>query len=202
MELADFEFVMAVHLMGSVHCTRAVWEPMREQKYGRIVLTTSSSGLYGNFGQSNYGAAKMALIGFMNTLRLEGLKYQLRINAIAPTAATRMTYELFPQAIHPMLEPRLVTPGVLFLCSEGAPNGEILTAGAGCFARARIVESRGVFLGADVTPEQVAEHWESEIFDPVTARAYRSGSEQPANFASLVAAAATRLAGGSSGGSE
>lgn len=188
MELEDFEFVMDVHLMGSVHCTRAVWGAMRDQNYGRIVMTTSSSGLYGNFGQSNYGAAKMALIGLMNTLRLEGLKYEVRVNAVAPTAATRMTYELFPEAMHPMLEPRLVTPGVLFLCSEGAPNGEILCAGAGCFARARVVETRGVFLGAEVTPEQVAQHWDAAISDPAGAQAYRAGSEQPANFAALVAA--------------
>lgn len=188
MELADFDFVMDVHLMGSVNCTKAVWEPMREQKYGRIVMTTSSSGLYGNFGQANYGAAKMAVIGLMNTLKLEGQKYDIRLNSIAPTAATRMTYELFPEAMHPMLEPRFVTPGVLFLCSENAPQGEILTAGAGCFARTRIVETRGVFLG-DASPVQVAEHWDGAISDPAGAKAYRAGGEQPANFAVLATAA-------------
>lgn len=189
MELSDFDFVMDVHLMGSVNCTKAVWDLMREQKYGRIVMTTSSSGLYGNFGQSNYGAAKMAVIGLMNTLKLEGQKSDIRINAIAPTAATRMTYELFPEAMHPMLEPRFVTPGVLYLCSEQAPQGEILTAGAGCFARARIVETRGIFLGDAVTPEQVAEHWDGAISDPMGAKAYRAGGEQPANFAQLATAA-------------
>lgn len=188
MELNDFNFVMDVHLMGSVNCTKAVWEVMREQKYGRIVMTTSSSGLYGNFGQSNYGAAKMAVIGFMNTLKLEGQKSDIRINSIAPTAATRMTYELFPPAMHPMLDPRFVTPGVLFLCSENAPQGEILTAGAGCFARARIMETKGVFLGEAVTPEQVAEQWDTAISDSTGAKAYRAGGEQPANFAQLAMA--------------
>ncbi|MES2684243.1 MAG: SDR family NAD(P)-dependent oxidoreductase [Pseudomonadota bacterium] len=189
MELSDFDFVMDVHLMGSVNCTKAVWELMRAQKYGRIVMTTSSSGLYGNFGQANYGAAKMAVIGLMNTLRQEGQKYGVRLNALAPTAATRLTEELFPIAMHAMLEPQLVTPGLLFLCSEQAPDGEILAAGAGCFARAQMVETRGLFLGTAPTPEEVAEHWAGAISDPAGARAYRVGAEQPANFAALATAA-------------
>ena len=185
-ELSDFDFVLGVHLMGSVNCTKAVWEIMREQGYGRVVMTTSSSGLYGNFGQTNYGAAKMGVVGLMNTLKLEGDKYNIRINSLAPTAATRMTYELFPENMHPMLEPEFVTPGVLFLVSKDGPQGQILTAGAGCFARARIVETQGVFLGKDTTPEMVAENWDGAISDRSNEKAYHAGGEQPANFAALV----------------
>lgn len=188
-ELSDFDFVLGVHLMGSVNCTKAVWNTMREQGYGRIVMTTSSSGLYGNFGQTNYGAAKMGVVGLMNTLKLEGDKYNIRINSLAPTAATRMTYELFPENMHAMLEPEFVTPGVLFLVSKDGPQGQILTAGAGCFARARIVETRGVFLGKDTTPEMVAENWDGAISDRSNEKAYHAGGEQPANFAALVEAA-------------
>lgn len=188
-ELSDFDFVLGVHLMGSVNCTKAVWSTMREQGYGRIVMTTSSSGLYGNFGQTNYGAAKMGVVGLMNTLKLEGDKYNIRINSLAPTAATRMTYELFPENMHAMLEPEFVTPGVLFLVSKDGPQGQILTAGAGCFARARIVETRGVFLGKDTTPEMVAENWDGAISDRSNEKAYHAGGEQPANFAALVEAA-------------
>ena len=185
-ELNDFDFVLGVHLMGSVNCSKAVWGIMREQGYGRIVMTTSSSGLYGNFGQTNYGAAKMGVVGLMNTLKLEGDKYNIRINSLAPTAATRMTYELFPENMHAMLEPEFVTPGVLFLVSQDGPQGQILTAGAGCFARARIVETQGVFLGKDASPEQVAEHWNGAISDRSNEKAYKAGGEQPANFAALV----------------
>ena len=148
MEISDFEFVVGVHLMGSVKPTKAVWEIMREQNYGRIVVTTSSTGLYGNFGQSNYGAAKLGLVGFMNTLKLEGQKNNVHVNAISPVAATRMTENLgMPQEIFDRLKPEYVTPGVVFLCSEEAPTGCILTAGAGAFALARIVETEGVYLG-------------------------------------------------------
>lgn len=188
-ELDDFRFVLDVHLMGSVNCSKAVWEIMREQKYGRIVMTTSSSGLYGNFGQTNYGAAKMGVVGLMNTLKLEGEKYGIRVNSLAPTAATRMTKELFPENMHPMLEPEFVTPGALFLVSEDAPQGEILCAGAGCFARARIIETRGVFLGQDVTPERMAENWDGAISDESGQKALRAGGEQPAKFAQLVSEA-------------
>lgn len=186
--LDDFEFVLKVHLMGSVNCTKAVWELMREQQFGRIVMTSSSSGLYGNFGQTNYGAAKLGVVGFMNTLKLEGEKYGIRVNALAPTAATRMTEELFTPEMIEQMGPEQVTPGVLFLCSEDAPNGEILCAGAGCFARARIVETQGVFLGTDVSPEMVAQSWGEAISDEAGAQALRSGMEQPAKFAKMVAA--------------
>ncbi|MEP6966541.1 MAG: SDR family NAD(P)-dependent oxidoreductase, partial [Pseudomonadota bacterium] len=147
MEIADFQFVLDVHLVGTVKPAKAVWEIMKEQNYGRIVVTTSSSGLYGNFGQSNYGAAKLGIIGLMNTLKLEGQKNNIHVNAIAPVAATRMTENLMPPEISAKLAPRYVTPGVVFLCSEDAPTGAILTAGAGAFALARIFETEGVFLG-------------------------------------------------------
>src|SRR5438445_490092 len=144
MEIADFEFVLGVHLMGTVKPAKAVWEIMREQNYGRIVCTTSSSGLYGNFGQSNYGAAKLGIIGLMNTLKLEGQKNNVHVNAVSPVAATRMTENLgMPQEIFDRLKPEYVTPGVVFLCSEEAPTGCILTAGAGAFALARIASVAG-----------------------------------------------------------
>jgi NAD(P)-dependent dehydrogenase (short-subunit alcohol dehydrogenase family) len=135
MEIDDFRLVLDVHLMGAVHCTKAVWEVMREQKYGRIVMTTSSTGLYGNFGQSNYGAAKMALVGLMQTLSLEGAKYDIRVNCLAPTAATRMTAGLMPEPVLKQLEPGSVTPALLALVAQDAPTRAILCAGAGAFER-------------------------------------------------------------------
>jgi len=159
--LEDFKLVLDVHLMGSVNCTKACWEIMREQSYGRVVVTTSSSGLYGNFGQSNYGSAKMGVIGLMNTLAQEGSKYDIRVNALAPTAGTRMTEGLIPEEAFELLTPETVTPAVLFLVSEDAPNRTILGAGAGAFAVARIVESAGKWLPPEEqTPEGVAAHWE------------------------------------------
>jgi len=158
--LEDFQLVVDVHLMGTVNCTKAVWEIMREQAYGRIVVTTSSSGLYGNFGQSNYGAAKMGVIGLMNTLVQEGAKYNIRVNALAPTAGTRMTEGLLPEKAFELLTPETVTPAVLYLASEDSPNRVILAAGAGSFAVARIVETESVWLPLDEqTPEGIAAHW-------------------------------------------
>ncbi len=122
MEIADFEFVLGVHLMGTVKPAKAVWEIMREQNYGRIVVTTSSTGLYGNFGQTNYGAAKLSLVGFMNSLKLEGQKNNVHVNAIAPVAATRMTENIMPPQLAERLKPDYVTPGVVYLCSEEAPD--------------------------------------------------------------------------------
>ena len=159
MELADFRLVVDVHLMGSVYCTKAVWPIMSEQGYGRIVMTTSPSGLYGNFGQANYGAAKLGVVGFMNTLKIEGQKNNIRINAIAPVAATRMTENLIPGAMLEKLGPELVTPGVVYLCSEDAPSGAILQAQGGQFSVAAIVESPFVNLGDNCTVEAVAENW-------------------------------------------
>src|SRR5271166_5623643 len=151
MEIKDFEAVMAVHLMGTVKPAKAMWQIMRDQQYGRIVVTTSSTGLYGNFGQTNYGAAKLSLIGFMNTLKLEGAKDNVKVNAICPVAGTRMTENLMPPNVLEMLKPEYVTPGVMYLVSEEAPTGVILTAAAGVFAAAQIEETDGVFLGHKAT---------------------------------------------------
>ncbi len=159
--LEDFKLVVDVHLMGTVNCTRAVWNLMREQEYGRIMVTTSSSGLYGNFGQTNYGAAKMGVVGMMNTLCQEGAKYNIRVNALAPVAGTRMTEGLIPEAAFELLKPESVTPGMLFLVSEDGPNRTILSAGAGSFAVAKIIETAGVNLLPDeLTPELVQQNWE------------------------------------------
>jgi len=178
MEVDDFRLVLDVHLMGAVHCTKAVWEVMREQKYGRIVMTTSSTGLYGNFGQSNYGAAKMALVGLMQTLSLEGAKYDIRVNCLAPTAATRMTAGLMPEAVLKQLEPGSVTPGLLALVAEDAPTRAILCAGAGAFERAYVTLTEGIHvgLGADAA-EQVAGRWE-EISDRDGETIPESGASQ------------------------
>ena len=147
MDLNDFRAVMEVHLMGAVNCTKAVWDLMRAQRYGRIIMTTSSSGLYGNFGQSNYGAAKMALVGLMQTLGLEGEKYNIRVNCLAPTAATRMLEGLLPQAMLEALAPVRVSPAVLALAAEEAPNRKIFCAGAGSFEQANITLTSGLFIG-------------------------------------------------------
>jgi NAD(P)-dependent dehydrogenase (short-subunit alcohol dehydrogenase family) len=159
MEIEDFQMVIDVHLMGSVYVTKEVWPIMREQNYGRIVMTTSPSGLYGNFGQTNYGAAKLGLVGFMNTLKIEGAKNNVHTNAIAPVAATRMTENLISGEAQKALGPELVTPAVVYLCTEDAPNGVIMQAQGGRFSVACIVENQGVNLGADVTVEDIAEHY-------------------------------------------
>jgi NAD(P)-dependent dehydrogenase (short-subunit alcohol dehydrogenase family) len=147
MTLEDFRLVVEVHLMGAVHCCKAVWDTMRAQNYGRIVMTTSSSGLYGNFGQANYGAAKMALVGLMQTLAIEGAKHDIRVNCLAPTAATRMTENLMPEAVLKLLQPEAVTPGLLALVAADAPTRAILCAGAGAFERAHITLTEGIFVG-------------------------------------------------------
>ncbi|HAN27665.1 MAG TPA: 3-oxoacyl-ACP reductase [Haliea salexigens] len=176
--LDDFQLVLDVHLMGTVNCTKAVWDIMRDQSYGRIVVTTSSSGLYGNFGQSNYGAAKMGVIGLMNTLVQEGAKYNIRVNALSPTAGTRMTEGLLPEQAFDLLTPETVTPAVLYLVSEDSPNRTILAAGAGGFAVARIVETEGAWLPVDEqTPEGIAAHWE-QISSREGERELTAGFEQ------------------------
>lgn len=147
MELDDFKLVLDVHLMGAVHCCKAVWAIMNEQKYGRILMTTSSSGLYGNFGQSNYGTAKMALVGLMQTLALEGAKNDIRVNCLAPTAATRMTENLFPESLLQALQPADVVPAMLVLTSADAPTRSILCAGAGSVEAAHITLTQGVWIG-------------------------------------------------------
>lgn len=157
MTLDDFRLVVDVHLMGAAICTKAVWDLMKVQGYGRIVMTTSSSGLYGNFGQSNYGAAKMALVGLMQTLSIEGAKDNIRVNCLAPTAATAMTEGLLPAPVLEKLKPEAVSPGLVFLVSEDAPTRTVLCAGAGTFERAYITMTQGVHVGfgAD-TPERIA----------------------------------------------
>jgi NAD(P)-dependent dehydrogenase (short-subunit alcohol dehydrogenase family) len=177
MEIKDFEFVLDVHLMGTAKCAKAVWEIMRGQNYGRIVVTTSSSGLYGNFGQSNYGAAKLGIVGLMNTLKIEGQKQNIHVNAISPVAATRMTEGLMSEQVLAALKPEAVTPGVVYLASEEAPTGCILTAGAGVFSLARIYETEGVNLNSELTAEGVRDHW-GEIGAESGQRAYVNGGEQ------------------------
>jgi len=182
MTMDDFRLVMDVHVMGSVNCTKAVWQIMRDQNYGRIVMTTSSSGMYGNFGQANYGAAKMALLGFMNTLVLESAKYDIKINALAPTAGTRMTEDLMPPEILAMLTPESVTAGALVLCHDDAPNRTVLCAGAGGYATTSLFETDGIFLPADQqSPEAVVENWDA-IVNTEGHRALESGGKQTEKF--------------------
>ena len=176
MELDDFRAVLDVHVMGSVNCAKAVWGGMRERGYGRIVFTTSSSGLYGTFGQSNYGAAKMALVGLMNTLALEGAKYDIRVNCMAPTAATRMLEGLLPQDQLAALDPALVSPAMLALVAENAPTKTILCAGAGSFEMAQVTMTEGLHFGAG---DNVAE----AILDNLDRLAEASGQLLPASSA-------------------
>jgi NAD(P)-dependent dehydrogenase (short-subunit alcohol dehydrogenase family) len=165
MSLSDFRLVLEIHLMGSVICTKAVWAAMREQRYGRIVMTTSSSGLYGNFGQANYGAAKMALVGLMQTLAIEGEKYDIRVNCLAPSAATQMTHDVLPEESLKLLNPALVSPALLALVGDDAPTRAIVCAGGGHFARASITLSQGQYVGAGAdAAERVIEQW-PEISD-------------------------------------
>lgn len=179
MEIADFEVVMDVHVMGSVKPTKAVWAIMKEQQYGRIVVTTSSSGLYGNFGQTNYGAAKLAVVGFMNTLKLEGQKDNIHVNALAPVAASRMTENLMPPEALALLKPEYVTPGVICLVQDEAPTGKILAAGAGVFSLAEIQESEGLFVGRDddLDADKVWANWD-KISDFSNAKPFFMGGEQ------------------------
>ena len=163
MTLDDFDMVVNVHLMGAAYCSHAVWPIMREQNYGRILMTTSPTGLYGNFGQANYGAAKLAQVGLMNSLKIEGAKNNIHTNTIAPVAATRMTENLMPEEVLSKLGPELVTPAALFLVSEDAPNGVILQAQGGKFSLACIVENEGVNLGADATAEDIADSYNAIV---------------------------------------
>ena len=176
MSLDDFRAVIEVHLMGSVHCTHAVWPHMVAGRYGRVVMTTSSSGLYGNFGQSNYSAAKMALVGLMQTLSIEGAKHDIRVNCLAPTAATRMTEGLLPAPVLEVLKAEAVVPAMLWLASTDAPSRAIACAGAGTFEAAHVTLTKGLHLGlgADV-PERLAAVW-AQVSD-------RSGATVPANAA-------------------
>jgi NAD(P)-dependent dehydrogenase (short-subunit alcohol dehydrogenase family) len=178
MDLADFKLVMDVHVMGAVHCTKAVWPLMQAQNHGRIVMTTSSSGLYGNFGQANYGAAKMALAGLMQTLSIEGEKHNIRVNCLAPTAATRMTEGLMPEAVLQALDPSAVVPAMLVMASDDAPNRTIICAGAGSFEVAHITLTKGVYLGTGPdTADRLAEAM-AQVTDRQGEMVPRSGSEQ------------------------
>lgn len=180
---ADIDLVLDVHLRGTFKPINAVWNIMKEQGFGRIVVTTSSSGLYGNFGQANYGGGKMGVIGIMNTLKIEGAKYDIRVNAVCPIAATRMTEGLMPEAVLAQLKPEYVTPGVMNLVKEDAPTGMILSAGAGAFSMAQIVETKGAFVaqGDDLTAEAVAAKWD-EITDTTTQTAFKAGNEHGSNM--------------------
>jgi NAD(P)-dependent dehydrogenase (short-subunit alcohol dehydrogenase family) len=183
MSMEDFRLVVDVHLLGSAYCTKAVWETMREQGYGRILFTTSSTGLYGNFGQTNYGAAKMAMVGMMNTLHQEGAKYGIRVNCLAPAAGTAMTEGLIPEAAFKLLAPESVSPGVVFLVSDEAPSRTVLCAGGGSFSVYKGFETEGVNLAPDnVTPEGVAQSW-GEITSQDGMRELQAGFEQTSKFA-------------------
>ena len=183
MELKDFDRVMDVHLKGSVNCTKAVWAIMREQNYGRIVMTTSSSGLYGNFGQSNYSAAKMAVVGLMNTLDLEGKKYNIHVNALAPAAATRMTSDLgIDEEALALLTPESVTAGLLTLCHKTSPTRFILCAGAGGYASTQIYETEGIYLPPEEqTPEAIMAQWD-RVADPSQQKVLQTSAEQAEKF--------------------
>jgi len=192
MELAEFEKVVQVHLLGSAICAKAVWNGMRERNYGRIAFTASSSGLFGNFGQANYGAAKAGVVGLMNVLHLEGAKANIRVNTLAPTARTAMTEGLLPPDAAELMSPESVTPGLLFLVGEDAPSRVILGAGAGAFAVTHIVETPGVYLPEEErTPETIAARF-AEISDRATAAPLDNAFGQTFKFVSLAAAAKRR----------
>ena len=178
MELADFRLVLDVHLMGAVHCCKAVWPHMTAQKYGRIVMTTSSSGLYGNFGQSNYGAAKLALVGLMQTLSIEGAKHDIRVNCLAPTAATRMTEDLMHAEVLRALQPEAVVPAMLVLASADAPTRTTLCAGAGSFEAAHITMTQGAWIGIDASADVRLQQHLAEVLDRTNETVPGSGSAQ------------------------
>jgi len=164
MDMDDFELVIQVHLMGAAYCSKAVWETMREQGYGRIVMTASSSGLYGNFGQSNYSAAKMGLVGLMQTLALEGARHGIQVNCLAPTAATQMLEGILPREQLELLAPERVSPAVLALVAEGAPTRTILCAGAGGFEVANISLTQGIYLSdAELSGEAISGRWDALV---------------------------------------
>ena len=177
MTMEDFTLVTDIHLMGSVKPTKMVWEIMKEQNYGRILVTTSSTGLYGNFGQSNYGAAKLGVVGFVNTLKLEGQRYNINCNVLCPVAYTRMTENLMPPEAEQLLTPGSVTPAVIYLSSENGPTGTILCAGAGVYSVAKIMESEGENLGLEASAEDLEKNWD-KISDFSEAKPFFNGGEQ------------------------
>tara|TARA_X000000950_G_scaffold30619_1_gene33068 strand:+ start:1010 stop:1924 length:915 start_codon:yes stop_codon:yes gene_type:complete len=185
--MPDFDIILDVHLMGSVKPFKAAWEIMKEQQYGRLVVTTSSTGLYGNFGQTNYGAAKLGLVGLMNSLKQEGAKYNIKINAVCPVAATAMTENLMPPEMLEALKPEYVTPGVINLVKEEAPTGMVLSAAAGGFSMAQIRETKGAFVGTgpELTAEAVAAKWD-QITDTSELQAFDNGGGHTGHFIRLV----------------
>jgi NAD(P)-dependent dehydrogenase (short-subunit alcohol dehydrogenase family) len=190
MEVVDFKKVLDVHLVGSFYCCKAAWAGMRDRNYGRIVLTTSSSGLFGNFGQANYGAAKSGMVGLMNVLAEEGRKTNIRVNIISPTAATRMTEELLPPQALQLMKPNAITPAVEYLLSEDAPTRTIMGAGAGSFAVIKILESEGINLPeSEWTPDAVAARF-AEISDMSKAKALQGAFEQTQKYVAQAAARA------------
>jgi NAD(P)-dependent dehydrogenase (short-subunit alcohol dehydrogenase family) len=193
MEMPDFRTVVDVHLVGTATCSKAVWEIMRQQTYGRIVCTSSPSGLYGIFGQANYGAAKAGMIGFMNALHLEGGKYNIRVNCLVPSARTRMTEDIgIPEAILAQMTPEAITAGLLYLVSEDAPSRAILSCAAGGYARAYVAETEGVYLPpAEQTPENIAALWD-KISDQSTVRYYDTSAGPNLNFIAKAQAYASK----------
>ena len=185
--LDDFDLVMDVHFQGSLNCTHTIYPIMREQEYGRIIFTSSASGVFGNFGQTNYGSAKMAMIGLMNTLKIEGQNKNVLTNSITPVAYTRMTESLIPEDFGKNLQSEYITPAVIYLAGEDAPNGTIMAAGAGVFSRIFIHETMGVSLGMgeDMTPENIQANWD-KISDMTDARALQNGGEQTMKFFELI----------------
>lgn len=186
MEPADFELVVRVHLLGSAFATKACWETMREQNYGRILMTTSSSGLGGNFGQSNYGAAKLGIVGLAKTLYLEGAKNNIRVNALAPTAGTRMTEDILPEEAFKAFNPESVVPAALFLVSEDAPTNAIVGAGGGVYQSAAVTMNEGVLLPPDArTVEGFAAAW-GQISDRASDTVLQSGMEQAMHAMTMI----------------
>jgi NAD(P)-dependent dehydrogenase (short-subunit alcohol dehydrogenase family) len=181
MDIADFRLVLDVHLMGAVHCTKAAWPHMMAARYGRVVMTTSSSGLYGNFGQSNYGAAKLALVGLMQTLALEGEKHGIRVNCLAPTATTRMTEHLFPADMLAAFAPSSVVPAMLVLASGDAPTRTVLCAGAGTFEAAHITLTRGAYVGTGPDADSRLAAQLAQVLDRAGEVVPGSGAAQGAN---------------------